>query len=114
MEAITIEMPETRGMSQEVFNEWKSNAYERIGWLHGGYLFTGNPENRTWYFAWVEGHLYRKQDGKHFFRIVHETPTGPPHIVCSCGGAAFSLRYKDYGIRALCTQCQLEEDVYSE
>lgn len=37
---------------------------------------------------------------------------GRPHIICECGGEAFTIRYTRFACVARCVSCGLEETVY--
>jgi hypothetical protein len=54
------------------------------------------------------------EDGPGFFQMEYNQDLqDKPEVLCECGCTAFTLRYGYYEIRARCTNCGIEHEVYS-
>ena len=92
------------------YHEWVIESNREIGLPDGAWVYSYNP---PYEFVWVDKSLYRRcQNQIMFYLSEKDEGSSPPHVLCQCGGTAFSLWYGGYSIHAVCVKCGKEEIVY--
>ena len=65
-------------------------------------------------YTFVNNCLYRRAKGEIFFTNEKwYNHSNSIDIICNCGNDNFTLSYGNYEIFAKCTECDLEDSVYS-
>ena len=83
----------------------KAHQAHICGELYEKITNTEKPDfNRNFYYREAE----RKIPGE-----LVKSKQDLPDVICSCGNAAFTLRYTGYRIIAKCANCGKEDSVYS-